>query len=166
MFKSLKEKLGKKDNRNILITSPIKGEAVTLDNVNDPTFAQEMLGKGIAIKPNEGKVVSPVSGEITVLFETKHAISIKSDEGVEILIHIGLDTVKLKGENFKTHVKVGNKVKAGDLLIEFDEAKIKECGYDTITPIIVCNTFDYADVKTTKIGEVEKQENIIEIIKK
>lgn len=166
MFKGLKGKFGKKENENIFVAAPIKGEAVTIDKVNDPTFAQEMLGKGIAIKPAEGKVVSPVNGEVAVLFETKHAISIKSDDGVEILIHIGLDTVNLKGEHFKSCVKVGDKVKTGDLLIEFNEEKIKEAGYDTITPVIICNTFEYTDVKVAQIGQVEKQDNIIEIIKK
>ena len=166
MFKGLKEKFGKKEDKSILVTAPIKGEAVTIDKVNDPTFAQEMLGKGVAIKPAEGKVVSPVNGEITVLFETKHAVSIKSDEGAEILIHIGLDTVNLKGEYFESYVKVGDRVKTGDLLIKFNEEKIKEAGYDTITPMIICNTFEYADVKVAKIGEIEKQDNVIEIIKK
>jgi len=166
MFKGLKEKFGKKEDKGTLVVSPIKGEAVTIDKVNDPTFAQEMLGKGVAIKPAEGKVVSPVNGEITILFETKHAVSIKSDGGVEILIHIGLDTVNLKGEHFESYVKVGDKVKIGDLLIKFHEEKIKEAGYDTITPMIVCNTFEYADVNVVKIGKVEKQDNIIEIIKK
>ena len=166
MFKGLKEKFGKKEDKSILVTAPIKGEVVTIDKVNDPTFAQEMLGKGVAIKPAEGKVVSPVNGEITVLFETKHAVSIKSDEGAEILIHIGLDTVNLKGEYFESYVKVGDRVKTGDLLIKFNEEKIKEAGYDTITPMIICNTFEYADVKVAKIGEIEKQDNVIEIIKK
>lgn len=166
MFKGLKEKFGKKKDKSIFVTAPIKGEVVTIDKVNDPTFAQEMLGKGVAIKPAEGKIVSPVNGEITVLFETKHAVSIKSDEGVEILIHIGLDTVNLKGEYFESYVKVGDKVKTGDLLIKFNEEKIKEAGYDTITPMIICNTFEYADVKVAKIGEIEKQDNVIEIIKK
>ena len=166
MFKGVKEKFSKKEDKSILVTAPIKGEVVTIDKVNDPTFAQEMLGKGVAIKPAEGKVVSPVNGEITVLFETKHAVSIKSDEGAEILIHIGLDTVNLKGEYFESYVKVGDKVKTGDLLIKFNEEKIKEAGYDTITPMIICNTFEYADVKVAKIGEIEKQDNVIEIIKK
>ncbi|MCC3867400.1 PTS sugar transporter subunit IIA [Terrisporobacter mayombei] len=164
MFKGLKERFSKKEDKSILVVAPIKGEVVTIDKVNDPTFAQEMLGKGVAIKPAEGNVVSPVNGEITVLFETKHAVSIKSDDGVEILIHIGLDTVNLKGEHFESYVKVGDKVKTGDLLIKFNEEKIKEAGYDTTTPMIICNTFEYADVNVVKIGEVEKQDNIIEII--
>lgn len=166
MFKSLKGKLGKKENKSMFLASPIKGEAVTIDKVNDPTFAQEMLGKGVAIKPDEGKVVSPISGEITVLFETKHALSIKSNDGIEILIHIGLDTVNLKGECFKTYVKAGDEVKVGDLLIEFDKDKIEMLGYDTITPMIICNTFEYEDVKVVKRGYIYREENVLEIIKK
>ena len=165
MFNKLKEKMLKKENKGIFIGSPIEGEAVSLKEVNDPTFAQEMLGKGIAIKPSKGRVVAPVDGEITILFETKHAISIVSEQGVELLIHIGLDTVNLKGENFKTYVKAGDKVKSGDLLIEFDTEKIKEAGYDTITPIVICNTFELTDVKENIIGQVKELDQVIEVIK-
>ena len=165
MFNKLKEKMLKKENKGIFIGSPIEGEAVSLKEVNDPTFAQEMLGKGIAIKPSKGRVVAPVDGEITILFETKHAISIVSEQGVELLIHIGLDTVNLKGENFKTYVKAGDKVKSGDLLIEFDMEKIKEAGYDTITPIVICNTFEFTDVKENIIGQVKELDQVIEVIK-
>lgn len=165
MFNKLKEKMLKKENKGIFIGSPIEGEAVSLKEVNDPTFAQEMLGKGIAIKPSKGRVVAPIDGEITILFETKHAISIVSEQGVELLIHIGLDTVNLKGENFTTHVKAGDKVKSGDLLIEFDIEKIKEAGYDTITPVVICNTFEFADVKENIIGQVKELDQVVEIIK-
>ena len=165
MFKKLKEKLSKVDNKSIFIGSPIEGMAISIKEVNDPTFSEEMLGKGVAIVPSNGRVVAPVDGEISVLFETKHAVSIKSEEGIEILIHIGLDTVKLKGEAFTTYVKVGDKVKAGDLLIEFDIEKIKSSGYDTTTPIVICNTLELSDVKENKIGKVNELDNIIEITK-
>ena len=165
MFKKLKEKLSKVDNKSIFIGSPIEGMAISIKEVNDPTFSEEMLGKGVAIIPSNGRVVAPVDGEISVLFETKHAVSIKSEQGIEILIHIGLDTVKLKGEAFTTYVKVGDKVKAGDLLIEFDIEKIKSSGYDTTTPIVICNTLELSDVKENKIGKVNELDNIIEITK-
>ena len=165
MFKKLKEKLSKVDNKSIFIGSPIEGMAISIKEVDDPTFSEEMLGKGVAIIPSNGRVVAPVDGEISVLFETKHAVSIKSEEGIEILIHIGLDTVKLKGEAFTTCVKVGDKVKAGDLLIEFDIEKIKSSGYDTTTPIVICNTLELSDVKENKIGKVNELDNIIEITK-
>ncbi|MEF9990870.1 MAG: PTS glucose transporter subunit IIA [Romboutsia sp.] len=164
MFKKLKEKFVKKEEA-MMIGSPIEGEAVSINEVNDPTFASEMLGKGVAIKPAKGRVVAPVSGEITIVFETKHAISIVSETGVEILIHIGLDTVKLKGEYFTTHVKVGDKVEVGDLLLEFDVEKIKEAGYDTITPMVVCNSAEFGNVAAINIGSVKELDTVVEIVK-
>ena len=165
MLKKLKEKLSKKENNIIQIGCPIEGEVVSINDVNDPTFSQEMLGKGIAIKPNKGRVVAPVDGEIAMIFETKHAISMVTEQGAEILIHIGLDTVKLKGENFNSHVKAGDKVKAGDLLIEFDKEKIIQAGYDTITPMGICNSFEYAQVNQTTLGDIQELTSVIEIIK-
>ena len=165
MFKKLKEKLSKSENKTLFIGSPIEGDVISIKEVNDPTFAEEMLGKGIAIIPSKGRVVAPVDGEVTILFETKHAVSITSDQGVEMLIHIGLDTVKLKGEAFTSHVKAGDKVKAGDLLIEFDIEKIKEVGYDIVTPVVICNTAEFSEIKENKIGKVVELEHIIEIIK-
>ena len=165
MLKKLKEKLSKKENNIIQIGCPIEGEVVSIKEVNDPTFSQEMLGKGIAIKPNKGRVVAPVDGEIAMIFETKHAVSILTEQGAEILIHIGLDTVKLKVENFNSHVKAGDKVKAGDLLIEFDKEKIIQAGYDTITPMVICNSFEYAQVNQTTLGDIQELTSVIEIIK-
>lgn len=104
------------------------------------------MGKGVAIIPTVGRAVSPVNGTVSALFETKHAIGLTADNGAEILIHIGLDTVKLGGKHFKSHVKTGDKVKAGDLLVEFDIKAIKEEGYETITPVLVTNTDSYNDV--------------------
>ena len=166
MFKSLKEKFSKKGNEDIFVLSPLEGEAVPMNTVNDPTFAGEMLGKGIAIKPSVGRVIAPIDGEISILFETKHALSIVGENGVELLIHIGLDTVNLKGEYFVAHAKTGDKVKAGDLLLEFDMKKIREAGYDIITPVIVCNTLEFADVKESVLGQVKELDKIIEVVKK
>ncbi len=165
MFKKLKEKLSKNDNKSILIGSPIEGEVISIKEVNDPTFAEEMLGKGIAIIPSKGRVVAPVDGEITILFDTKHAVSITSEQGVEMLIHVGLDTVKLKGEPFTAYVKAGDKVKAGDLLVEFDIEKIKEAGYEIATPVVICNTGEFSEVKENKTDKVIELEHVIEIIK-
>lgn len=165
MLKKLKEKLSKKDNNIIQIGCPIEGEVVSIKEVNDPTFSQEILGKGIAIKPKNGRVVSPVDGEIAMVFETKHALSLITDEGVEILIHIGLDTVNLKGENFTSYVNSGEKVKAGQLLVEFDMDKIKDAGYDTITPMVICNAFNFSQVKENNLGSVKELDSVIEIIK-
>ncbi len=108
-----------------IIHSPIKGEVKALSEVNDGVFSAGIMGKGFAIEPEEGEVVSPVHGSVTTIFKTKHAIGITSDQGAEILIHIGLDTVKLEGQWFTAHVKEGDKVAPGDLLVSFDLEQIK-----------------------------------------
>ncbi len=120
--------------------SPLKGDVIPLSNIEDGAFSSEAMGKGVAIEPMEGKVISPVNGVVTALFQTKHAICITSDEGLEILIHIGMDTVKLEGQYFTAYVKQGDVVKIGDLLVEFDINKIKEAGYEVITPIVITNS--------------------------
>ncbi len=109
-----------------------------------------MLGKGAAIIPTVGKVVAPMDGTIAMVFDTKHAISMTSESGIEILIHIGLDTVSLKGEPFTAHVASGDQVKAGDLLLEFDIEAIKAAGLDTVSPIVICNTPDYSENQSSR----------------
>lgn len=148
----------------ITIVSPIKGEIVPLTEVKDETFASEMMGKGIAIKPVDGKVVSPVNGTIETIFKTKHAIGLKSDDGAEILIHIGMDTVQLEGKHFKAHVKNGDTVKVGDTLVEFDMEAIEKEGYELITPVIITNTMNYLEVLGRDIKEVNTGDPIISII--
>lgn len=164
MFDKLKEALGLKDKISTIL-APIEGYACPLREVNDPTFGQEILGKGIAIKPSKGRVVSPIDGTVELVFDTKHAVSITGDSGEEILIHIGIDTVNLKGKYFTTHVKAGDKVKAGDLLVEFDMEQIKESGYDTITPIIICNSGEYKEINAIPSKEVKELDDIINIKK-
>ncbi|WP_313127915.1 PTS sugar transporter subunit IIA [Anaerocolumna sp.] len=164
MFDKLKETLGIKEKTNTIL-APVEGYACSLKEVNDPTFNQEILGKGIAIKPAKGRVVSPVNGTVTLVFETKHAISITRDSGEEILIHIGLDTVDLKGKYFTAHVKEGDKVKAGDLLVEFDLEKIKEAGYDVTTPVVICNSNEYKEINPIANKEVKELDKIINIKK-
>ena len=137
----------KKKNKNQVLGSPVKGTAVPLSEVNDPTFSEGMLGDGAAVIPSEGEIYAPADGEIAMVFGTLHAISLTTEFGAEILIHIGLDTVKMEGEGFTAHVEAGNKVKKGDLLIEVDLDKVKAAGYDTITPVLVCNTDEFASVK-------------------
>ncbi len=152
----------KRENTESIIYAPLKGKAVELKEVNDPTFAEEILGKGAAIIPEEGKVYSPVNGEIAVLFDTKHAIAIQSEDGIEILIHVGLDTVKLDGKHFKAHVESGQKVEKGQLLLEFDISAIKSKGYDVITPVIISNAEDYTDIKSAvKNSEIEVGDTFI-----
>lgn len=148
----------------INISSPVAGEVVPLAKVNDETFAQEIMGKGIAVMPKDGRVVSPVDGAVQMVFKTKHAIGILSDEGAEILIHIGIDTVKLDGKYFKAHVKAGDIVKKGDLLVEFDKEAIKSEGYDVITPVIITNSAMYLDVLGKDIKEVNAGDSLLTIV--
>lgn len=148
-----------------IISAPIQGKSVSLSQVDDVTFSQEIMGKGAAIIPSIGKAVSPVNGVVSALFETKHAIGITSDDGVEILIHIGLDTVKLGGKHFTAHVKSGDKVKIGDLLVEFDIEAIKKEGYDVITPVLVTNVSDYNDVLSLIDKDVREKDELIKVIK-
>ena len=153
--------LFKKKEKKHVIGSPAKGKAVSLKEVNDPTFAEEMLGKGAAVIPEEGKIYAPADGEIGMVFDTLHAVSMTTDFGAEILIHIGLDTVKMKGDGFTGHVKAGDHVKKGDLLLEVDLAKLKTAGYDTITPVLVCNTPDYASVEGIQADAVNAGDDLI-----
>lgn len=148
----------------ITISSPLNGEIVPLTEVKDETFASEMMGKGIAINPKEGKVVSPINGTVQMIFKTKHAIGLKSQDGAEILIHIGMDTVQLDGKHFTAHVKDGDKVKVGDTLVEFDMDAIKKEGYELVTPVIITNTIDYLEIVPKEIKSVKAGEDIITIL--
>lgn len=131
------------------IFCPLKGEIKPLAEVNDPTFSGEILGKGVAIVPSEGKLYAPFDGEVSMVFETRHAIGLVKDD-VEMLIHIGLETVSLEGKYFEAKVQAGDKIKKGDLLIEFDLEAIAKEGFDTITPVIVSNADDFAAVNADK----------------
>ena len=158
------ENLQRALGNEIIIASPMKGEIMPLNEVNDETFASEMMGKGVAIKPVDGKVVSPINGIVQTIFKTKHAIGLKSEDGTEILIHIGMDTVQLEGKHFKAYVKDGDKVKIGDTLIEFDTEAIKKEGYELTTPVIVTNTNDYLEVLARGVKKVNTGDAIISII--
>ena len=151
--------------KEIHISSPVDGICVQISEVSDPTFGEEIIGKGVAIRPSNGRIVSPVDGEISTIFPTGHAVGITTADGVELLIHIGLDTVALKGEHFSAHVSSGDKVKKGDLLVEVDMEAVKEKGYDTITPVIICNTPDFASIDGIIDNEVKAGDDIM-ILKK
>ena len=161
MFESLK-KMFKGDLKEMIL-SPAEGESVPLSQVNDPTFSQELLGKGVAIIPSKGRIVAPADGVVTVMFETKHAVSITTEGGAELIIHVGLDTVNLKGKYFKAFKNQGDKVKQGDLLLEFDLDSIKQEGYDVITPVIVCNTPNYPDMVCRTGTAVKELDPVIEL---
>lgn len=148
-----------------IICAPILGEAVASAEISDPTFQQEMLGKGIAIKPTVGKVFAPVDGKIEMLIDSLHAVSMTSDQGAEILIHVGIDTVKLQGKHFKGFVKEGDQVKRGDLMMEFDIKAITEAGYDVISPVIICNSCDYAEIERVTGKQVQVGEMIMKLKK-
>ncbi len=130
---------------NVLV-SPLKGSILNLSDIEDAAFSSGALGNGVAIMPTEGKLVSPIDGEVVSLFKTKHAIGLKSSTGIEILIHVGMNTVKLDGLHFNAKVNQGDKVKKGDVLLEFDMAAIKAAGYSLITPVIVTNSDQYSDI--------------------
>jgi len=119
--------------------APVSGEVIPLNEVNDPTFAMELVGKGAAIRPSANTIVAPCAGRVDMVFETGHAVTLIAECGAEILIHVGLDTVNLKGEHFTVKVKSGDQVQKGDLLLEFDREAIAKAGYDTVTPVVVCN---------------------------
>ena len=139
-----------KDN-GIVVESPVSGRLVSIKEVNDPTFSEEILGKGAAVIPSGNRICSPVDGTVTTMFPTGHAAAVTGDNGIEVLIHVGLDTVKLNGEHFTIHASDGQKVKKGDLLMEADIEKIKEAGY---TPMI------YGNLKTfTLLLNIEELED-------
>lgn len=147
------------------IVSPMTGTIVALDQVPDNTFASGLLGKGVAISPDDGVVYSPVSGCVVSLFETLHAIGIKSNEGADILIHIGIDTVKLKGQYFTSHINVGDEISVGDLLISFDVKAISSAGFNLTTPILINNSDDFIDVFTLGKGTVLYGSDLLSVVK-
>lgn len=145
------------------IVSPIKGEMVRLTEIQDEVFSSGAMGTGIAIVPKEGKVYAPADGNVSMLFDTFHAIGFQTEQGAELLIHVGMDTVKLGGEYFKPHIKTGDIIKKGTLLLEFDMEKIAEAGYELTTPIVITNADEYGNIETEQSGEVLVGDRIITI---
>ncbi|MBT2658372.1 PTS glucose transporter subunit IIA [Bacillus sp. ISL-18] len=146
------------------IVSPLTGVIKPLTDVDDPVFSSAAMGKGIAIEPTVGKAVSPVNGIVTIVFPTGHAIGITSDEGAEVLIHIGINTVQLEGKYFAPVVKQGDRVSQGDLLVNFDIDKIKEAGYPVTTPVIITNTDHYVDVIETNKETIQAKEGLLTVV--
>ncbi|WP_096188530.1 PTS sugar transporter subunit IIA [Evansella halocellulosilytica] len=144
-----------------VLVSPLTGTVVSLSEVPDPTFAEKMMGDGIAVKPTNGTVVSPVHAEVVQLFPTKHAIGLKTVNGVEILIHIGIETVNMQGEGFKAFVEQGDKVAKGDKLIEFDIGLVEEKSDSTITPVIITNSDDVQSVEKEEGNEANAGETTV-----
>ena len=157
---------GKKEEINPNhVYAPMAGEAVAISEVPDPTFSSGMMGNGIAIQPVSGKVCSPVNGTVDTMFETGHAVSLISDSGIEILIHVGLETVGLNGAPFQVKCKNGQKVKKGDILMIADLEAIKAAGLPTITPVLVCNSDDYATFNVSTGKAVTNDDVVIELDK-
>lgn len=155
MFNFLKKK-------TIELNAPIIGEAVELNKVPDEVFASKMLGDGLAFNPREGTLYAPINGEILQVFPTKHAIGMKTKEGLEILLHIGVDTVELKGEGFKSFIEAGNKVKVGQKLIEFDIPTIKSKAKSDITPLIITN-MELVDSLEFNYGATSKDTAVLKV---
>ena len=162
--KSEAKKVEATGTKGEVIVSPLKGEVKELSAAPDEAFASGALGKGLVIVPSEGKLYAPADGEITVFFPTGHAIGIKTENGAELLIHVGMDTVKLDGKGFTTKAKQGDKVKKGDLLLEFDIDAITSAGYKIDTPVIVSNSDEYADIIPTDAKNTEVGADLITLL--
>ncbi|MFC4560130.1 PTS glucose transporter subunit IIA [Virgibacillus kekensis] len=164
MFKKMFRK--KEEITDISVLAPVDGELTFLEDVPDPVFAQKMMGNGIAINPASNEVNAPVKGTIIQVFPTKHAVGIKAENGAEILIHIGLDTVNLEGEGFVSHVNEGDSVKPGDKLITFDMETIKEKAKGTVIPVIITNTDDMNEIRLSDKSNVKASEDEILFVSK
>lgn len=149
--------------QNETIQTPIVGDVVALADVNDPVFSSGAMGQGIAVKPSQGVVYAPADAEVSIAFPTGHAFGLKTTDGAEVLIHVGIDTVSMNGEGFEAKVAQGDKVKAGDVLGTFDSNKIAAAGLDDTTMVIVTNTADYASVAPVATGSVAKGDAVIEV---
>ena len=169
------ESIDKKDTNNFnmetpsitveknTVYAPIKGTVIPMKEIPDETFAAGVLGQGVGIVPAIGEAVAPFDGTVSVLFGTHHAIGLTSPEGVEILIHIGINTVELDGKCYTAHIAEGDTVKAGQPLVSFDIDGIKKVGYDVTTAVLISNTDDYQEVKAEKLGNVKKKKKIITV---
>ena len=143
---------------DIHIIAPVSGVVIPLSELSDPTFAQGILGKGVAIRPDEGRVIAPADGTVELVMETGHAVSMTTEDGVELLIHIGLDTVRLCGKHYRVCCESGSWVTRGQTLVEFDPEAIRADGCDPITPVLVCNAGEYAAIRMAPEGGIHAGE--------
>lgn len=166
MFKNLfKKNKDSEEGKNVDIFNAIEGEIIPIEETPDEVFAGKMLGDGFAIKPKDNKVYSPVSGEIKVLFPTLHAIAIETQEGLELLVHIGVDTVELNGEGFTGHIEVGDKIKTGDLLVSFEKDIVESKAKSLITPVVITN-MDVVEDLTIDYGTKSRGEKVARVVLK
>ncbi|ATA61758.1 PTS system glucose-glucoside-specific enzyme IIA component [Geobacillus stearothermophilus] len=156
-----KKWFGKQQPKEETITAPLDGTIVPLEDVPDPVFAQNMMGDGIAIDPADGDVVAPVDGEIFQLFPTKHAIGLRSVAGVELLIHVGIDTVSMNGEGFTAYVRAGDRVKRGDRLLSVDLPLVREKAKSAVTPIIITNGDALESLEREAEASAKKGETVL-----
>lgn len=154
-----------KEIKQEIIASPLIGKVVKLEDVPDQVFASGAMGKGIAIDPTEGILLSPAKAEVTLVFPTKHAIGLRTENGAELLIHIGMDTVSLEGKGFQSFVEVGDQVEAGQKLLEFDLQQMKAADLPAISPIIVTNTADYEDILVTQEDQLNSGDYLLTTVK-
>ncbi|MGJ5703170.1 PTS sugar transporter subunit IIA, partial [Staphylococcus equorum] len=154
------------NNLETLIHSPLNGQVIPLPEVDDPIFAEGMMGQGIAIKPQDNTIYSPIEGTVSMIANSKHAVGITSPNGVEILIHVGLETVQLNGEGFELFVNENDAVKQGKPLISFNKKWLESNGYDTVIPIIVTNSAEFSEVITTDAVQVSQNDALLTIINK
>ena len=145
------------------VASPLVGQVIPLSEVNDPVFASEAMGKGCAVVPTEGKVYAPFDGTIVGLLDSHHAVGMESENGIEILIHVGMDTVKLNGKHFTCHIEDGQHVKCGQLLLEFDIDAIKKEGYEVVTPVIITNSDEFTEIATEAAGQVKNGDELLKL---
>ncbi|WP_099467107.1 PTS sugar transporter subunit IIA [Konateibacter massiliensis] len=145
------------------IYAPIEGEIIPLAEIADGVFSEGILGNGCGIKPAEGKMYAPFDGEVIQVADTKHAIGLLGKDGIELLIHVGMDTVSMNGKGFSPLVKTGDKVKCGQLMMDFSISDIKDAGFVTTTAVVVTNSDNYEKIETEKLGQVQKLEKIIKV---
>ena len=160
-----KEKAETSAPKKSIVCSPLRGELIPLSQVEDEAFSSGMMGKGMAIRPEDGKLYSPVNGKILSVFDTKHAICIEADNGAELLIHVGIDTVELDGKYFNVYVKDGDIIKKGDLLMEFDCEAIEKSRYNTVTPILVTNTDNFQEIIDGSVGKIQVGDTIMTLVR-
>lgn len=158
MFDQILRSFGIRGKSSVLL-SPLAGKVIPLADVKDTTFASGSLGEGVAIEPSGSKVVAPADSKVNAIFPTGHAVALHTNEGLDVLIHVGLDTYKLGGRHFKVCASVGDEVKKGDVLIEFDRDAITAEGYDITAPILICNSAEFSSIKGkvgNTVGELEQ----------
>lgn len=143
-----------------VVCSPLDGEVIPLSEVGDPAFAGGMMGQGVGILPTSGKLLAPVDGEIAAVFPTGHALGIRTDNGMELMLHIGIDTVELDGKGFKAHIKEGDQIRTGDLLVEFDIEEIVSAGYKVTTMVLVSNAKEMGEMKVLASGHIAVSEKL------